>query len=73
MNDSDLLLNNGGSGLYKCLHALKNVSKSIILFFLITTISSRWKLLMDINILVVEDNEFKRKRIVEIIHSNFKR
>ncbi|WP_073970220.1 hypothetical protein [Serratia ficaria] len=27
MNDSDLLLNNGGSGLYKCLHALKNVSK----------------------------------------------
>ncbi|MBH2706291.1 hypothetical protein V1234_07990 [Serratia marcescens] len=28
MNDSDLLLNNGGSGLYKCLHALKNVSKS---------------------------------------------
>lgn len=28
MNDNDLLLNNGGSGLYKCLHALKNVSKS---------------------------------------------
>ncbi|KMK83033.1 histidine kinase [Pectobacterium brasiliense] len=27
MNDNDLLLNNGGSGLYKCLHALKNVSK----------------------------------------------
>ncbi|MGM5531577.1 hypothetical protein ACP3UV_17175 [Mixta calida] len=28
MNDNDLLLNNGGSGLYKCLHALKNVSSS---------------------------------------------
>lgn len=28
MNDNDLLLHNGGSGLYKCLHALKNVSKS---------------------------------------------
>ncbi|KFC90736.1 response regulator [Leclercia adecarboxylata] len=26
---------------------------------------------MDINILVVEDNEFKRKRIVEIINSEF--
>jgi hypothetical protein len=71
MNDSDLLLNNGGSGLYKCLHALKMYQSLIILFLLITTISSRWKLLMDINILVVEDNEFKRKRIVEIIHSEF--
>ena len=26
MNDSELLVNNGGSGLYKSLHALRNVS-----------------------------------------------
>lgn len=37
-----------------------------------TLVCLRWKLLMDINILVVEDNEFKRKRIVEVLQSEFK-
>lgn len=33
---------------------------------------SQWKSGMAISILVVEDNEFKRKRIVEVIYAEFK-